>query len=240
MVRPNATLHLLAPMLVAAAVLAGACGGHPEEAQLQQFFRASSLGDNQSLASFAAVNFDPKTDGAVSSFTIVTVSEPRVEPLKIKDLAKALDDALAADKEFTDRKRTYQDAHIGAIDRILKTENTSKKPSGPDAAVQMEWTRWREETLASSKKVSDARSHLSNARSIPELSLSTPNSPAPDLSKADGQMESKDVAITATIRMRDGSTAQKNLVVTMQRALIKATPADKTGRWIFAAVKAAS
>ena len=172
-------------------------------AKLRHFvgFRASSLGDNQSLASFAAVNFDPKTDGAVSSFTIVTVSEPRVEPLKIKDLAKALDDALAADKEFTDRKRTYQDAHIDAIGRILKTENTIKKVSGPDAAVQREWTRWREETLASSKKVSDARSHLSNARSIPELSLSTPNSPAPDLSKADGQMESKDVAITATIRM---------------------------------------
>jgi hypothetical protein len=237
MVRPNATRRLLAPMLVAVAVLAGACGGHPEEAQLQQFFRASSLGDNQSLASFAAVNFDPKTDGAVSSFTIVTVSEPRVEPLKIKDLAKALDDALAADKAFTDRKRTYQDAHIDAIDRILKAD-ANKKLSGPDLTVQTEWTRWREETLASSKNVSDARSQLSKARSIPELSLSTPNSPAPDLSKEEGQMESKDVAIAATVRMPDGSTAQKNLVVTMQRALIKATPADKTGRWIFAAVKA--
>ena len=240
MLRPTVTrVNLLAPMLVAVAILTSACGGHPEQQQLQQFFRASSLSDSGTLSSFAAVSFDAKTDGQVTGFTIVTVSEPRVEPLKIKELSKAVADEQAAEKEFTDRMKAYQDAHMEAIDRILKAEAAKKKIAGADATVQKEWTKWHEDQGAASKKVSDARSQLANARPLAELSLSAPNGPAPDLGQADGQMESKDVTITATVKMPDGSTAQKNLVVTMQRAVMKATPADKTGRWIFTAVKPA-
>jgi hypothetical protein len=237
--RPKATAYLLAPMLVAFAILASACGGHPEEPQLKQFFRASSLSDSQTLSSFAAVSFDPKTDGQVTGFTIVTVSEPRLEPLKIKELAKAVADARAAERVFNDRKREYQDAHPDALKRVLDAETANKKVSRADEAVQAEWNKWREETKAVSKKISEAQSQLSSARPLAELSLSTPNGPLPDLSQADGHMESKDVAITATIKMPNGSTTEKMLVVTMQRAVMNATPADKTGRWIFTAVKPA-
>jgi hypothetical protein len=239
MLRPKATAYLLAPMLVALAILASACGGHPEQPQLQQFFRASALSDSQTLSSFAAVNFDPKTDGQVTGFTIVSVSEPRVEPLKIKELAKAVADAQAAEREFNDRKREYQDAHPDALKRVLDAEAANKPVSRADAVVQAEWTKWQQDTGAVSKKISEAQSQLSSARPLAELSLSTPQGPLPDLSKVDGQMESKDVTITATIKMPNGSTTERNLVVTMQRAVMKATPADKPGRWIFTAVKPA-
>lgn len=237
--RPKATAYLLAPTFVALAILASACGGHPEQPQLQQFFRASSLSDSQTLSSFASVSFDPKTDGQVTGFTIVNVSEPRIEPLKIKELAKAVADARAAEQEFNDRKRAYQDAHPDALKRVLDAEAENKKVARADAPVQAEWTKWQEDTGAVSKKISEAQSQLSSARPLAELSLSIPNGPLPDLTKADGQMESKDVTIRATIKMPNGSTTEKNLVVTMQRAVIKATPADKTGRWIFTAVKPA-
>jgi hypothetical protein len=231
---------LLAPMLAAVAYLNTACGpSHPEEQQVRQFFRASGLRDDQTLANFAIVTFDPKADGQVTSFKIVSVSEPRVEPLKIRDLAKALDEAQNADKEFNDRKKAYQDSHVDALKRVLAAEGSGKKVAGADAAVQSEWSKWREESGASSKKVSEARSALSNSRPVAELSLTTPNGPLPDLTAVDGQMESKDVTVDAAVKNPDGSTGQKNLVITMQRAVIKTDKGDKAGKWIFTSVKSA-
>ena len=195
--------------------------------------------DEQTLANFAVVTFDPKTDGQVTGFTIVNVSQPVVTPLKIKDLNKALEDAQAADKEFNDRKKAYQDSHVDALKRVLDAERTKKKLSGADAAVQAEWTKWRDESGASAKKVSEARSQLSAARPIAELSLSTPNGPTPDLTNVEGQMESKDVMVDATVKAPNGSTSKKQLVVTLQRAVIKTPQGDKNGKWIITAVKAA-
>lgn len=238
MFRPKMTVYLLAPILVAVAVLTGACGpSHPEQQQLQQFFRASGMRDDQTLSNFAAVSFDPKTDGQVTSFTIETVSEPRIEPMRFKELTKGLEDAQAADKEFSDRKKAYQDSHADSLKRVLAAEAANKKVSGGDAAVQAEWTKWREDSNASVKKVSDARSTIQNATPIAEMSLGNPNGPTPDLTNADGQIETKDVTIDATLKAPDGSTSQKKLVVTMQRAVTK-NP-DKNGKWIFTAIKPA-
>jgi hypothetical protein len=232
------TVYLLAPVLVAVAVLTGACGAsHPEQQQLQQFFRASGMRDDQTLANFAAVSFDPKTDGQVTGFTIVSVSDPVVEPMKFKDLSKALEDAQAKDKEFSERKKAYQDSHVDSLKRVLAAEAAGKKATGPDAAVQAEWTKWRDESNASVKAVSDARSALQNATPIAEMSLSNPNGPTPDLNNVEGQMETKNATIDATVKAADGSTAKKTLVVTMQRAVTKGP--DKTGKWIFTAIKPA-
>ena len=240
MFRPRMSVYFLAPMLFMSAILSGACGAsHPEQQPLQQFFRASGMRDDQTLANFAVVTFDPKTDGQVTGFTIVNVSQPVVTPLKIKDLNKALEDAQAADKEFNDRKKAYQDSHVDALKRVLDAERTKKKLSGADAAVQAEWTKWRDESGASAKKVSEARSQLSAARPIAELSMSTPNGPTPDLTNVDGQMESKDVTIDANVKAPDASTSKKQLVVTMQRAVIKTPQGDKNGKWIITSVKPA-
>jgi hypothetical protein len=238
MFRPKMTVYFLAPMLCAAAILTGACGAsHPEQQQLQQFFRASSMRDDQTLANFAAVSFDPKTDGTVTAFTITSVSEPKVEPMRFKDLTKAMEDAQARDKEFSDKKKAYQDSHADALKRVVAAESSNKKLSGPDAVVQSEWAKWRDDSNVSVKKVSDARAAIQNATPIAEMSLGSPNGPTPDLTAVEGQMESKDVTINATVKAADGSMSQKNLVVTMTRAVTK-NP-DKTGKWIMTAIRPA-
>jgi len=225
-------------MFFAAAILAGACGAsHPEQQQLQQFFRASGMRDDQTLANFAAVSFDPKTDGTVTAFTIKIVSEPRVEAMRFKDLTKAMEDAQAQDKEFSDKKKAYQDSHADALKRVVAAESANKKLSGPDAVVQSEWAKWRDDSNTSVKKVSDARAAIQNATPIAEMSLGTPTGPTPDLTAVEGQMESKDVTIDATVKAPDGSTSQKTLVVTMTRAVTK-NP-DKNGKWIMTAIKPA-
>ncbi len=183
------------------------------------------------------MSFDPKTEGSVSKFTIISVSEPTIEPMKFQALSKALEDAQAADKEFSDRKKAYQDSHSDDLKRVLAAEAANKKATGKDAAIQAEWTKWREDSNASVKKVSDARSALNNAAPIAEMSLGNPNGPTPDLSKAEGQIETKEVSIDATVKAPDGSSSQKKYLVTMQRAVTK-NP-DKVGKWIFTAIKPA-
>ena len=241
MFRPKATVYLLAPILAAVAAL-GACSGPnaAEENLARQYFRASSLRDNQTLANFAVVSFDPETDGTVTDFEVTSVSPERTEPLQIIALSSALSEAEAANKAFNEKKKTYQDANMEAIDRVLKAESAGRKLSGRDAQVQAEWTKWRDETSAEARKVSAAREALSDARPIAELSLSSPGGDAPPVEEMDGNLVSKDINIAATVRAPDGSTSEKNLIMTVQRAVVKGGPeGERTGKWIITSVRPA-
>ena len=238
MVHRNTTRGFLAALLAAAA-LSAACGAsHPEETQLKSFFRAAAMRDDASLANFSVVSFDPKTEGQVTALKIVSVSDVRTEPLKVKDLTKAYADAQAADKELSARKKAYQDAHVDALKRVIAAESANKKLTGPDATVQTEWQKWREDAGASSKKVNDARIALSNERPFLETSLFNPQGQYPDWATADAVMETKDVTCDATVKTPDGASTQKNLVVTMSRVIVKSNP-PKTGKWIVTNVKQA-
>lgn len=241
MFRPKVkSVYLLAPMFVAVAILSSACSTPPEENLVKGYFRASGLRDNQTLANFAVVSFDPKTDGSVSSVTVVSVSPERVEPLKIQELSKALTEAEAANKTFTDSKKAYQDKNMDAIDRVLKAQSSGKKLSGGDGKVQAEWEKWQADTATEAKKASAARAALSDARPIAELSLTTGNGATPDLAALDGNMVSKDITVDATVKAPDGSTSQKTLVLTVQRAVVKDDKgANRNGKWIITAIKPA-
>ena len=240
MFRPKVkSVYLLAPMFVAVAILSSACSTPPEENLVKGFFRASGLRDNQTLANFAVVSFDPKTDGAASSVKVVSVSPERSEPMKIQELAKALAAAEAANKTFTDSKKAYQDKNLDAIDRVLKAQASGKKLSGADGKVQAEWEKWQSDTAAEAKKVSAVREALSNARPIAELSLTSGNGATPEIAELDGNMVTKDVTVDATVKAPDGSTSQKQLVLTVQRAVVKAATGERNGKWIITAIKPA-
>jgi len=60
-----------------------------------------------------------------------------------------------------------------------------------------------------------------------------------DVSKYDGELVSKAISISAPVRLPGGQTAQKNLIITMQRAVLKGTP-EITGRWIITSISDAS
>jgi len=238
MFRPKASVYLLA--MIAVAALSGCSSPNAQEENIvRQYFRASSLRDNQTLANFAIVNFDPKSDGVVTDFDITSVSPERTEPIKIRELAKAYQEAESSNKAFNEKKKTYQDANLEAIDRVLKAESAGRKLSGKDAQIQAEWTKWRDETSAEAKKLSAARIALSDARPIAELSLAGPGGEAPALEDMDGTLASKDINVAATVRGPDGNTSQKNYVITVQRAVVKGKSGERNGKWIVTSVKPA-
>ena len=215
-----------------------ACSSPPEEPILQQFFRASRLNDNTSLAGFATTSFQPQTQGTIASFDIVSVSPERREPLKLAALAEEVDAIRADEAEFTKRKDTYFLANQEAITRVLKAESLKASVGGKDAEVQSEWSKLREENTQHARKVSEAQRKLKGASAIIRLSLDNAASPV-DPTKRAGELVTKDVTIDAPVRTADGNSVNRTLVVTMQRAILQGEPAAE-GKWIVTGVRDAT
>jgi hypothetical protein len=227
-------------VLTAAALSACSSPNASEENLVRQFFRASGLRDSQTLSNFATVSFDAKTDGTVRDFEIVSVSPERSEPLRVIELSQAVTEAEAANKAFNEKKKEYQDANAEAIDRVLKAESAGRKLSGRDAQVQAEWTKWRDESGAEAKKVSAARMELSNARPIAELSLmANSGSPTPTVEELNGTLVSKDITVKAQVEDASGAVTEKDLVMTVQRAVVNTDKGERQGKWIITGIKPA-
>ena len=240
MFRPKASVYLLASMVAAVAALSACSSPNAQEENIvRQFFRASGLRDNQTLANFAVVSFEPKTEGTVTDFDVTAVSAERTVPIQVIEFSKALSEAEAANKVFTEKKRTYQDANMEAIDRVLAAQKTGRKLSGKDGQIQAEWEKWQADTSAEAKKVSAARTALSDARPIAELSLTQGNGDTPPIEEMNGNLVSKDISVTATVRAPDGASSQKNYLVTVSRAVVKGPNGDRNGKWVITAVKPA-
>ncbi len=223
-------------VVLLATLAIAACSSAPEQPILYQFFTASRLGDDTSLHDFAVVALDPQSVGAVNSFSITSVSPERTEPLKLKTLGQSLDEVKAEDAAFTKGKLEYQGANLEAIHRVLKAEDEKTTLKGKDAEVQAAWTKFREQTTQWARKVAEARNRLAAESGIVNLSLANPAAPPVDPTKYDGEMASKEITVSASMKLPSGQSVQKPLVVTMQRAVLKG---DKimTGRWIITGVK---
>ncbi len=240
MFRPGLSIpSLIAASLIAPAlVLAAGCSG-AEQSILNQFFTASRLRDNTSLNNLTMVLFEPRTQGTVSTFKIVSVTPEEHKPLTLKALASAHDAARADDAAFTKRKDTYQNENLEAIQRVIKADRTKGRLTGKDAEVQAAWTQFLQDGVAVSRKVSDARRKLASESGVVDLSINAGNNSRVDITKYDGELVSKDVTIDAVVKLPSGETVNKTLVITMQRALLQADR-EINGRWIIAAIKDAA
>jgi hypothetical protein len=217
-------------------VLIVACSGGAEQKILDDFFRASRLRDNTTLGNFATVSFDPRTDGAVQKFDVVSVSEERVRPLPLKQYAKELADAKAAEEAFSAQKRLYQNANIAVIDRVAKAQAAGKAIAPKDKGVADTWAKWTSDAATHNKAVSDAQRQLGANSGIAELSMAR-SAVASEVSSLEGAVASKDVVINATVRQPDGATTTKALKAVVSRATMKdASGKDVVGRWIITAL----
>jgi len=212
------------------------CSGGAEQKVLDDFFRASRMRDNTTLGNFATVSFDPRTDGVVQTFSVVSVSEERVRPLPLKKMADDLAAAKAADEAFSTQKKAYQNANMAVIDRVTKAQAAGKAAAAKDKAVADAWAKWSADASTHTKAVSEANRQLNANRGIAELSLARLVGEG-DVTALDGELASKDVVIDATVRSPDGNTVSKPMKAVVQRAKMKnASGQELTGRWIITAL----
>jgi hypothetical protein len=230
MSRPNSKWFIV-PALVLA-VVAAACGGGEEKTLLTKYFMASKVSDNMTLSNIATVAFDPKADGQMMSFNIVSVTPEKAEPLALKQHAADLKTATDAEKAFTEKKKAFQDANTEAIDRIVKAEGKNQTVKGKDADVQKEWNKWREQTAEHAKKLSELRKRVAEDQPIVEISCQDQRNPI-DTTAYDGEIVSKEVTIDGQVKNEAGTSAKK-YVFTLQRVTLKGVNGkDVVGRWVI-------
>jgi len=232
MARPNSNRWLIIPALLLA-VVAVACGGGEEKTLLNKYFMASKVADNMTLANIATVAFDPKADGQMQNFSILSVSPDKVEPLTLKQHAADLKAAVAEEKAFTEKKKTFQDANSDAIERILKAEQKNQTLKGKDAELQKEWTTWREQTSVYAKKVSEVRKKLAQGQPIVEISCQDQRNPI-DVTEYEGETASKEITIEGQVKPVEGPAVTKKFLFTLQRITLKGVNGkDVVGRWVI-------
>jgi hypothetical protein len=239
MLRPNSLRIVIAPALILAIVaMVGCSGGGEESTTLRKYFNASKMRDNMTLANIATVGFDPNTDGQVQSFSVVSTAPEQVEVLGLKQHQIDLKAAQDAETEFGKKKKEFQDANGEAIERILKAEAKNQTLKGKDAELQKEWTKWRDETAVYAKKVSEMRKALNEDRPVVEISVQDARNPV-NVTDFEGDLVTKNVTIDAKVKLPDGTTTDKQFVVTIQRATLKGVvgkdgkAADLVGRWVI-------
>jgi hypothetical protein len=230
---------LLVTLLAATALSALACGGRSEEGQvLTNFFRASRVRDNATLANISAVSFDTRTDGTVQDYEIVNVGEEQRRTLQIKQLADEEEKAKQQDAEFAKRKKEYQDANLEAIERVVKAERSGGTLRGKDAEVQAAWSKWRDEQSQYQKRLSEARARHARERALAVNSLTAPGQPDVDVSAMDVELVTKQVTVNAEVQEPNGgATSNKTYVFTLQKAVGKGSDGEREGRWIITAIR---
>jgi hypothetical protein len=153
----------------------------------------------------------------------------------------AAEKVKAENDAFKKQKLEFQNENLKTIERVEKAENTKAPVAKADLAVQTAWSKFRDDMKVHNKAVSDASVALAGAKVLAELSLSIPNGPTPDVTSVTGDLVSKDVTVDAEVKTPEGQTVNKQLVVTLERAVVKkADGTTQNGRWIVSKVKDAA
>lgn len=230
-----AAVLALAPLALATI----ACSRPPEQQFLTQYFRAARARDNNSLAMMSAVVL-PREQGEVTDFEITNVGDEKRTPIDFKALHAAEQKAIADEAEFKQRKIAYQNANLPALEVIVKMERDPKAKFSPEQQkMKAEWDKWREDTTAHAKAVAAARAAMKASSGPAEASLSQPGQAAFDPAKFEGSLVSKDVTLNAQMKTPDGQTAQKTLVVTIQRVEGTLDGVQRTGKPIITRIQGA-
>ena len=234
MYRPRSTALMLFALAIAAAAVLTGCSSSQEEQLISNFFRASRMRDNTTLANIAMVSFSPMERGTVRSFSVESIGEEQRRPMQARSLSETLREAETTENEFSDRKQVYQDENLGAIERVLEAEREGNEPGRrADRDVQEAWIQWRTEMAEHAQQVSDARAALAEGRIVAEASTFSPQEQI-DATLYEGEIASKDVRIMATVQTPDEQEVEQSFLVTMERAELTGQDGSPlNGRWII-------
>lgn len=206
-------------LLVPTTLLIVSCSRPPEQQFLTQFFRAAKARDNTTVGRMSSVQINPRTQGTVDGFSIVSVSPETRAPLTFKPLFEAEQKAREKEDAFLRTKIEYQNANIKVIEEVLKIEqmNPTAKLTPAQQKVKAEWDRWREGISAHARATSTARAAISAGTGLAEASLTQPGQTPLDPRTFEGETITKEVVITATFQTPEGVSSEKTLTITLSR-----------------------
>jgi len=221
-------------LLLPAGFFVISCSRPPEQQFLTQFFRAARGRDLTTAGRMSAVMIDPREQGSVEDFSIENIGPETRTPLTFKPLFEAETKAKQEERAFLDTKIAYQTANIKAIEEVLKLEaQPGAKFTAAQQKTKAEWDKWREGIAAHARTTAGASAAIKSATGVAEASLTQPGQPALDPKTFEGETIKKDVTVKASVKSPEGATAEKTLVITIERV----AGGGREGRPIITSIK---
>jgi hypothetical protein len=213
----NVRRATLAVVLLGAAAL-GACG-HPEQRVVDQYFGAVRAKDNQTLQSFAAVNFtDP-----VERWKVKEEIEDTKEPAPLTALVAKFQ---AAEKSVADNKKqasAYNLDNFTQIDQVKAARKAGGAVPANLAATAAKWDEFNENDRKFKKEVASTKEAMDKEKRHMQRSLGT----AEGLEAMAGEVQTKKLLVEV---VSNGTPA--DWVMTLRRYDVKdAAGVKANSRW---------
>jgi hypothetical protein len=232
---PSLTAILAAASAIIVSFVVAGCSGGDEQQIIRKYFEALRLRDQSTVANMATVEYDAQKDGTVQNFSVVSVAPEQTTKLNIKTLAADWRAAKEDNDAFQKEIQKYLKENAEDIDRVQKASQTGKKLSPKDAALQSSWQNWVHQRADHADKLTTTRRKLAAETRVAEISTFDARQPI-DVNDYDGNLISKDVTIDATVKKGD-ATANQQMVVTLQRAVLTSAKGERQGRWIITDIR---
>jgi hypothetical protein len=195
---------LLAILALLAAV---ACSSHPEKSVVDSYFNAVNAQDNQTLSSFAVVNFDKK----VQRWTIKKTLEESKNPITLPDLVAKVKGTEKAIADNTKAARTYGTDHYKELDDIKGLKKGAPVPAKLQP-VATEWENFNKKDRELKRTLAEARDAVEKEKRNAGLSLGAVNDPE----GLAGELTTKKILLALTI---DGQ--ERDYVMTLRKYDVK-------------------
>ena len=208
-----------AALALFALAAAAACSSHPEKSVVDSYFNAVNQHDNQTLSSFAVVNFDKK----VQSWTIKKTLEETKAPITLGDLSAKVKDTEKALADNTKAARAYGNDHYKELDEIKALKKGAPVPAKLQP-VATEWDNFNKKDRELKKALAEARDAVEKEKRNASVSLGSVDDPE----GVTGEVVTKKVLLGLTI---DGQ--ERDYVMTLRKYDVKGAGRS---RWMIQAL----
>lgn len=196
--------------------------GHPEQTVVTQYFNAVKAKDNQTLSSFAAVNFDKP----VQSWKILASSAETKSPATLPSLIQAVKDAESQVSQNRMKATEFRNQHFSEWEQVQELQKKNQPIPGKLAAVSEGYQEFTKKDQELKKTVAQAKEAVERERHLASLSLGQ----LPDLDSLQGEVIQKQLDVELTI----GGQPQV-WVMSLRRYSMEQTGAGRRviSRWII-------
>lgn len=208
-----------------------ACGS-PEQATVDQFFRAANDNDSVTVASMAAVG----PPAQVESWKAVEVTSRTTEPYGLPDLLEEFKKAEAERNEGLDERKKYFEAHQDALEQIIPKlqEDPDYKFKGDLAEIQAEWERLTEDRKERERVYQELKRQVDRERGIASKSVMRQI----NVGELQGDVQVTEMLFNLTL----AGTSELPFKVTLRKYDLSEPGSDRveSARWVISDIEGAT
>jgi hypothetical protein len=211
---------------LAAAAFLTACG-HPEKVVVDKYFQAVNAKDNQTIGSFATVNFDKKVDRFEITKTVSETKDAASLPALVQGQKKIEADIAANRKLYMG----YNLEHLKEVDEFKEIRKSGGKIPAKLTTVGTDWEKFEQTEKDLKGKLAEAKRAVEREKKNMILSVGGID----DLEGLEGEVINKQIELDLTIE-----GAPQKYLMTLKKYDVKSSAGAKVpSRWVISGLQKA-